>query len=130
MSIPPDFQEGDPVIIDNGSEPILKGMICGYTADNLWIVKLNNPISTEYKFSCMCFHEWMIKKDPDAPPKISLKETLAHVQRAYRIMSNRDYCPGLCKVWKHEGPRSYTEKAPLVNGQCSYCHKEPNPEIL
>lgn len=55
--------------------------------------------------------------------KRSFNQVLDNVRRAIRIISDRSHCVGFCYNWKHEGPRSYTETAPVVNGVCSKCHR-------
>lgn len=61
----------------------------------------------------------------DQKPKKTFAEVLADVREAIRIISDRSHCVGFCENWKVEGPRSYTVKAPIVNGVCSKCHRPP-----
>lgn len=111
------------------------GVICGRIND-LWIVRLTEdnrtPFDREgYPYSCVALSASVMVPDvigeakklqDEVDRKAKFQQAIDNCRTHFAVLGK--FCLG-CSVLKTEGPRSYTDPAPIVNGKCSKCHLTP-----
>jgi hypothetical protein len=124
MEIKPNFSQGDVIAFDMGNGVTGSGIICGKAIEGIldfWIVevKTSNFDNKTYPYKCISIAHPMISFIESG--KDAFEKVLKEVRDFYKISAV--YCTGSCTVLKQEGPRHYSESAPLKSGKCTQCKK-------